>query len=361
MSRPLRFVCGCGGTGGHIFPGIAIARQLQQKGCQILFIGNRNSLESTLVAAEGFNFRGIRVQKLYRKLSLSNLLFPFLLLSSTLGARAIMSKFRPDAVICTGGFVSGPVALAAMLRRTPLYFHESNSYPGLTTRLLARYTRVTYTSFPDTAKYLPRAKVERLGIPLPERKPVSAATELHVSQDRKILLVTGGSQGSQAINTVVDAALPSLLERGYQIVWQTGNAGYALYSARNAAQKSVHVFDFSPRLSEYYRLAHIAVTRAGAMTLAELEANRLPAVLIPLPTAAGNHQYYNALEQQNRGLAVLLAQKELQPESLLAALDRIESDYDSYRDKLNLPPNHAARDIAAAILANLEKESDHVG
>ncbi len=364
MSQSLRFVFGCGGTGGHIIPGIAIALELRKKGCEVLFIGNRGSMESRLVAAEGFPFREIRVQKLYRKLSLSNLLFPFRLVTSTFAAFNIIKVFRPDGVICTGGFVSGPVAIASIMRRIPLFFHESNSYPGLTTRRLARYTRVTFTSFASTAKYLAKTRVEQLGIPLLERgvqEQAPSLAELGFVANKPILLVTGGSQGSQAINSVVDRALPRILEKGYQVLWQTGKSGYYSCSQRHKDAQGVHIFDFSPHLASFYKLAEVAVTRAGAMTLAELEANQIPSVLVPLPSAAENHQYFNALEQQKRGLALLLGQDKLTPESLLAALDHIRQHYNEYKASLDLPPNRAAADIASAILADLDKETHHAG
>lgn len=362
MSEAKRFVIGSGGTGGHIFPGIAIGRELLGQGCQLLFIGNRNSLESSLIAAEGFNFKGIRVQKLYRKLSLSNLLFPFILISATISSSKIMRAFKPQGVVCTGGFVSGPVALAAILLRIPLFFHESNSYPGLTTRMLARFTAVTYTSFAETAKHLRGVRVQKLGIPIPPRKEAGnflTAQDCGLAEDRPILLVTGGSQGSRAINATVDAALSRILELGFQIIWQTGKNDYTLYESRHAQQKGVLLFPFSPKLRDYYRLARLALTRAGAMTLAELEANHLPAILVPLPSAAGNHQYYNALAQQKRGLALLLPQSKLNPDTLLESIENIQQHYPEYQKRLDLPPNHASADIAAHIISTLNKELSH--
>ncbi|MGC9362397.1 MAG: UDP-N-acetylglucosamine--N-acetylmuramyl-(pentapeptide) pyrophosphoryl-undecaprenol N-acetylglucosamine transferase, partial [Candidatus Syntrophosphaera sp.] len=160
-----RILIGCGGTGGHIYPGIALGQELRKLGCEVLFVGNRDGMEAKLIPAEDFPFRGIKVQKLYRKLSLSNLLFPFLLGSATLCSRRIIRDFKPDGVICTGGFVSGPVSLSAITLKKPLFFHESNSYPGMTTRHLARYTRTTFTSFSGARKHLPKARVRELGIP----------------------------------------------------------------------------------------------------------------------------------------------------------------------------------------------------
>ncbi len=361
----LRFVLGCGGTGGHIFPAIAIAQQLEQLGHQTSFIGNRGGMEQTLIAAEGYPFNGIHVQKLYRKLSPANLLFPIFLASSTLACLRVLRRIKPTAVICTGGFVSGPVGIAAALLRIPLYFHESNSYPGITTKYLAKYTRIVFTGFSGTAKYLPQTEVRAIGIPLPRKldlpQTISPA-EIGLDADRPILLVTGGSQGSLALNTAVAEALPRLTELGWQIIWQTGQTGYAEFSARFKHLTSVYLFAFSPQLKDFYKIAKVAVARAGAMTITELTENRLPAVLVPLPTAAENHQHYNALEQQRKGLALLLRQSDLNGETLIQAITRVENDHAEYLNNLRqTPPNTAAADVAREILSDLNKEQHNAG
>jgi UDP-N-acetylglucosamine--N-acetylmuramyl-(pentapeptide) pyrophosphoryl-undecaprenol N-acetylglucosamine transferase len=361
----LSFVLGCGGTGGHIFPAIAIAQQLQKLGHHTLFIGNRRGMEETLLTAEGYPFHGIRVQKLYRKLSLANLLFPFLLVSSTFACVRVLRKTRPAAVICTGGFVSGPVGIAAALLRLPLYFHECNSYPGITTKYLARYTRVVFTGFSGTAKYLPKAKVCTIGIPLPKREDLPqtfSAAEFGLTEDKPVLLVTGGSQGSLAINKAVADALPYLTQQGWQIVWQTGKTGYDEFAACFKNIAGVYIFAFSPQLKDFYKLARVAVTRAGAMTITELVENRLPAVLIPLPTAAENHQHYNALEQQQKGLALLLKQSQLSGDTLAEAVFKVDKEHAAYLLNLNQTPlNTAAEDIAREILSDLNKEQNNAG
>ncbi|MCB5247669.1 MAG: undecaprenyldiphospho-muramoylpentapeptide beta-N-acetylglucosaminyltransferase [Candidatus Cloacimonetes bacterium] len=361
----LSFVLGCGGTGGHIYPAIAIAQQLQQLGHKVSFIGNRGGMEETLITGQGYAFKGIRVQKLYRRLSLANLLFPFLLVSSTLACLRLLHQNKAGAVICTGGFVSGPIGIAAALLRIPLYLHESNSYPGITTKYLARHSRFVFTGFSDTAKHLPRANIRELGIPLAQAENLphdATIEEISLDGSKPILLVTGGSQGSLAINSTVAAALPRLLELGWQVIWQTGQAGYEEFAARFSGHAGIYVFAFSPQLKNYYQLARVAVTRAGAMTIAELIENRLPAVLIPLPTAAENHQHYNALEQQRKGQALLLRQSELTGDKLVEAISQVGKNHPSYLEKLEqAPPNTAAEDIAREILTDLNKEQHNAG
>ncbi len=360
-----RFVLGCGGTGGHIFPALAIAQQLEKLGHQTVFIGNRGGMEETLVQAEGHTFHGIKVQKLYRKLSLDNLLFPFFLVSSTLACIKLLRQTKPSAVICTGGFVSGPVGIAAALLRIPLYFHESNSYPGITTRYLARFTRFIYTGFSGTARHLPRSNVREIGIPLPQKEqllPELGMTDIGLEESRPTLLITGGSQGSQAINSAVASALPHLRERGWQFIWQTGQPGYDEYSSRFGDLSGVYIFAFSPQLKSFYKLAGVAVTRAGAMTIAELIENRLPAILIPLPNAAENHQHFNALDLQHKGLALLLKQSELNGETLVQKVTQVWAEHAGFMSRLaKLPQNTAAENIAREILHDLDKEQTHAG
>ncbi len=361
----MRFFFGAGGTGGHISPAIAVAQRLRGEGHEIVFIGNRGGMEESLVPREGFPIRLIRVQKLHRSFKLSNLLLPFMLLGSTLSCLRMMRSFKPDAVFCTGGFVSGPVGIAAAMLKIPLYFHESNSFPGITTRHLTKRIRIIFTGFASASKYLPAAKTRHIGIPLQLKKdesPAASAGELGLEAEVKTLLITGGSQGSQAINSSVAAALPRLLEDGWQLIWQTGKTGFEQYSRQFQGLRGVHIFDFSPKLKDFYRLAQLAVTRAGALTIAELTQNHLPAILVPLPSAAENHQHHNALDQQARGVALLLPQKDLNAVTLVKAVQRVYSERESYLQNLQkLPPNTAAQDTADAIIADLNKEKTHAG
>ena len=375
----LSIVFGCGGTGGHIIPALAIAREFSALGHRIVFIGNRDGMEAGLVKREGYPFHPIRVQKLSRGGDLSLLRFPFLLIGSSINCFTYYRKLRPNAVVCTGGFVSGPVAIAAILARIPLFFHESNSMPGLTTRLLARFTRITFVSWQAALKRLQNAPVRMSAIPLLPRDgssiqnvktetnpagdkgsasepvdPHTGLSSLGIDSSQPVILVSGGSQGSLMINRCIDAALDAMLARGWQLIWQTGQSGYQEYSSRHKGKTGVHIFAFSPQLPLFYQAAAAAVTRAGAMTIAEQEEYRVPAILIPLPSAAANHQYYNAIGQEQKGVAICLEQKHLGPDSLIAALDRILQNRDAYLARLlAIPANTASRDISAAIISNL--------
>ncbi len=359
----MKFIFGAGGTGGHITPALALADELVRHKHNVLFLGNRQSIEETLCASAGYPFRQIKVQKLHRSLKPENMLVPFYLLSSVITAVNIMKKEKPQAVICTGGFVAGPVAISAALLKIPLFFHESNSYPGLVTRKMAKWINTIFISFENSKKYLSRAKLVNYGIPLrqitnKDQKPFEL-NSLGLKNDKPTLIVSGGSQGSVAINTVVNQAISDILSLGYQIIWQTGKISYERFSAKHQGREGVYIFAFSPDLPKMFSQCSLAITRAGAMTIAELEENRLPAILIPLPTAAENHQYYNALSQQEKGVAVLLEQSKLTPFSLVENIKKITENLEYYRNKLaSLPPNQAAQKIIEYILNYLNSKEE---
>jgi UDP-N-acetylglucosamine--N-acetylmuramyl-(pentapeptide) pyrophosphoryl-undecaprenol N-acetylglucosamine transferase len=353
----MKFAFGGGGTGGHVIPALALADVLVAKGHTAFFIGNANSIEERLSTTESYQFCPIKVQKLYRGIRLSNLTLPFMLLKAILQARSVLRIESPDAVVCTGGFVSGPVVIAASLLRIPLFCHESNSYPGLVTRTMARFITRIYISFDATRKYLSKASLVNYGIPIRISKSSNfSLADIGLDNAKPTILVTGGSQGSLAINKVVDLTLKQLIQRGYQVIWQTGRSTFSQFAQKHHDTPGVHIFDFSAHLTCMLSVADIAITRAGAMTIAELEEYKTPAILIPLPTAAENHQYYNALEQQKKGVAKLLNQSELTPNALIDTIESVESHLHSYKENLaNLHPNNAATLIAEDILAALSE------
>lgn len=346
----MKFAFGAGGTGGHIIPAIAMANELKAMGHECVFIGNKDSMEERLSANNGYEFRCIKVQKLYRKLTPAHLMFPFYLAGSIIRAHQLLRDC--DGVITTGGFVSGPVALAAISRKLPCFLHESNSYPGLTTRYLAKQLTRIYISFEDSRRYLPLNKLRNFGIPIVRKDPGKdfPMSEIGLEEGKRTLLITGGSQGSLAINEAVSGILNELLEKDWQVIWQTGSHSYQRFSAIHKDTPGLYLFDFSPHLASMMLKASLAITRAGALTIAELEAAKLPAILIPLPTAAENHQYYNALAQKNKGIAELIVQKDLSPQNLLLAISNADTWFND-RAMQAVPENNASRDIINDILS----------
>ncbi|MBM4403616.1 MAG: undecaprenyldiphospho-muramoylpentapeptide beta-N-acetylglucosaminyltransferase [Candidatus Cloacimonetes bacterium] len=354
----MRIIFGAGGTGGHIIPALAIAREMQKEGFIPHFIGNADSLEERLVTGSNLPFHPISVQKLYRQITLAHLRFPYLLIRSIIKSRRIIRQIDPQCILCTGSYISGPVALAALLSRKPLYLHESNCYPGLAIRMLAPFARMCFLSWNRSQQYLNRARTILLGTPIFNDQFAPSHldwTQFGLSPDRPKLLISGGSQGSLVINEMIDRCADRLIDEGYDLVWQTGRNSVQRYAGKHAENPFIHVFDFTSEMPALLMNSCIAITRAGAMTIAELECAMRPAVLIPLPTAAANHQYWNAAEQQQKGLAVLLEQKDLTAETLLNAIHRIRQTLPSMQIAFaSLPPNTAARDVARFIVSQTQ-------
>jgi len=353
----VKIAFGGGGTGGHIVPALALAECVKQLQHEAFFIGNHNSIEERLVRSANYPFRVIKVQKLYRSFSLSNLLFPFYLIGSVVSSCRILKQEKPDAVFVTGGFVAGPVALAAIILHIPVFCHESNSYPGLVTRYLAKYFKRIYISFESSRKYLPQGKITNFGIPLKCASPTPFSVDaIGLVSDKPVILVSGGSQGSLAINNVIEKIIPDLLNKGYQLIWQTGKTSYSRFADKFKKVPGLFMFDFSPDYVNMLCIAKLAITRAGAMTIAELEENKLASILIPLPSAAENHQYYNALEQQEKGVALLMEQSQLNHIALLEAIDTVIGHLSEYKGKLaGLPQNQATQKITNDLLMQIQQ------
>jgi len=349
----MRIVFGAGGTGGHIIPALAIAHEMLKVGWEPHFIGNRAGMEERLVAVHKFPFHPIKVQKIYRKFTLAHLRFPWLLLKSIIDSHRIIKRVNPAAVLCTGSFITGPVAIATLLAGKPLYLHESNSYPGLAIRLLAPYARICFLTWHNSICHLGKSRTQLVGTPI-----MCDGFDDHnldwndygLSSDRPKILVSGGSQGSAVINNTIDACSQQLIGMGYDLVWQTGKSAYHKYAHKYETNPSVFVFDFTNEMPTFLIHSCIAITRAGAVTIAELEAAKRPAILIPLPTAADNHQYWNASEQMRKGVAIMIEQRLLSPDILISTIQQIRENHHNMQNILDgLPPNRAARDIASII------------
>ncbi|MFA5497988.1 MAG: undecaprenyldiphospho-muramoylpentapeptide beta-N-acetylglucosaminyltransferase [Candidatus Cloacimonadia bacterium] len=359
-----RVLITAGGTGGHIYPAIAIAEEFQKRGAEVLYVGNINSLEEKVVKLRGFNFRGIDVQKLYREFTIKHLAFPFKLLKSIMMANSIIKEFKPDLCIGCGGFVSGPVIIRAAQLKIPYYLLEQNSFPGLTTRKLSKGAKRVFLGYESAQKYLPNSKWEYTGNPLlldiDKVKDRSLATK--DSNQPLLLFILGGSQGASFINNIVLKNINLLLDKGLKIVWQTGNYQFTEIEERLKAipkiNASVEIFPYTHNITSIYQSADLAICRAGALTLAELEAYKIPAIIIPLPSSAGDHQYHNALHQQEQLKGLLLEQNENTEQKLLESLDLLLRDYDNFQKHLTHSVHAKATEtIVDRIYENQAKDS----
>lgn len=320
-----------GGSGGHIYPGITIAQALKEHDADVnvLFVGAEGGLEAELVPRAGFAFEAIPARYLRRRLSLEVFQTAWTAWRGFRMASGIVERFRPDVAVGTGGYVSGPVIAAATMRRVPTVIQEQNAYPGLTSRLLGRVAHRIALGSEAARRYFPGGPDRLVVTGNPIRRDILTRTRrealktLGLDPRRKTLLVFGGSQGGRSINeAVVDAVRPLMRNRDVQIIHQTGQRGFAAVAAaagtdaarRDDGAVSVghwHIMPFIHDMPTAYAAADLVVCRAGAITLAELTARGLPAVLVPYPFAAERHQDANAAELAEAGAAICVPDAEL--------------------------------------------------
>jgi UDP-N-acetylglucosamine--N-acetylmuramyl-(pentapeptide) pyrophosphoryl-undecaprenol N-acetylglucosamine transferase len=327
----LRALFACGGTGGHIYPAIAIAEELlkRDKKAEVLFTGSMNGMEKKIVGDHGFRFMGVDARPLVRKLGFENIVNAFFVIKSLFDAAAIVREFNPDITVGTGGFVSFPAVLAAAMMGKRSLIHEPNIMPGLANRMLAPFASVITAGFPDTLKYFPEAVVTgnpvRASI-LKVRK-AEAARKFRLSAAGKTVLIMPGSRAAKSINRAMTDSL-GLIEKelkGVQFIWMTGEADFDAAKAAVAGHKKVRaaVLKFIEDAGLAYSLADAGILRAGASTLTELAAVRLPAILVPYPHATDNHQEKNAKILEARGAAVVIKDGGLGPGILVKALKAV--------------------------------------
>ncbi len=309
-----------GGTGGHIFPAIAIANGIKSRleNVDILFVGAKGRMEMEKVPQAGFPIEGLNISGIQRRLTLKNLTFPFKLLDSLLKARRIVKRFQPNAVVGTGGYASGPLLKAAANAGFPTLILEQNSYPGITNRWLGKVAGVICTAYEGMEKYFPAEKIVVTGSPIRKniremKTNVSEARGFFgMDENRKTLLIIGGSQGARRINEAVAQHVEQLLATGIQIIWQTGKPSLdmAERSLLNSKFRNrVVVKDFIYEMDKAYAAADVVVSRAGAIAIAEIIQVNKPAVFIPLPSAAEDHQTRNAMALARKNAALLIDEK----------------------------------------------------
>jgi UDP-N-acetylglucosamine--N-acetylmuramyl-(pentapeptide) pyrophosphoryl-undecaprenol N-acetylglucosamine transferase len=350
-----------GGTGGHLYPALAIAHAVKELSplSSVEFVGTKGKIEANVVPRRGYGFKTIWISGFHRGARLQNLLFPMKVLAALVQSFLHIRSFRPQVVLGTGSYVSGPVLAAASMLGVPTVIHESNSIPGVTTRLLARYARKVFTAFAETSKWLPRCEhVELVGTPTRrELGSVSrggARSKLKLKRAAKTVFVLGGSQGSAVLNQSVAACLDELLAAGVQLIWQTGELHYEGVRGKIGKRKIGWVGPFLEKVELAYAAADVAVCRAGAATIAELVATATPAILVPFARAAADHQTINAKSLEQAGAAVMISEAGLN-NRLLPELLRLLKDErlrtQMSRASHSLAHSDAARTIAEQLLA----------
>lgn len=376
--RPYRFILSGGGTGGHIFPAVSIADEIKRRypDADILFVGASGRMEMTRVPEAGYPIKGLPIAGIQRSLSLSNLAVPFKVVSSLWKARRIVRRFRPDVVIGTGGYASGPVLFAASMLGIPTLIQEQNGFAGVTNKILARRVNTVCVAYEGLEKVFPAQKIVMTGNPV--RSSITGAFLSHSglshreAQDifglepgRRTFLVVGGSLGARAVNRAVQDNLDILIDNGAQVLWQCGKYYYADYRRmldqiiRSHPEKDyasrVALLPFITEMDAAFAAADIVVSRAGAGTLSELCLVGKPAILIPSPNVAEDHQRHNALALSSRGAAVLITEGENLSHELGDAIVRLLTD-DALREELSKNIQSLARPNATSdIVDQVEK------
>ena len=316
----LKVILSGGGTGGHIFPAVAIANQIKKQvpDADILFVGAQGRMEMEKVPAAGYKIIGLWISGLQRKLTLSNLSFPFKVISSVLKARKILNDFKPDVVIGTGGYASGPMLRAASLKGIATLIQEQNSYPGITNKILSKKVSKICVAYEGMDTFFPKEKIILTGNPVRQdlqevaNKREEGLQFFNLDGTKKTILVVGGSLGAKGINEAMGKGLQQLADHNIQLIWQTGKIYIETAKQQTApfAAKNIKAVDFITRMDLAYAIADVVVSRAGAGAISELCIVQKPSIFVPLPTAAEDHQTKNALSLVHKNAAILVKDAE---------------------------------------------------
>lgn len=306
-----------GGTGGHIYPAISIADQIKSRypKAEFLFVGAKDRMEMQKVPQAGYKIKGLWISGVQRSLTAKNISFPFKLISSLWKAYWLVRKFKPEIVIGTGGFASGPVLYVASKLGIPCIIQEQNSYPGITNKLLAGSVEKIAVAYDDMHRFFPKEKIMKTGNPVrADLLDLSEANledyaDLGLSSDKKTLLVIGGSLGARRVNQLIAEKLDLFKELGLQLIWQCGSLYYEEY--KKYQDESVKVMAFINDMPQVYRLADFIISRAGASSVSELEVVGKAVLFIPSPNVAEDHQSKNAQAIVDKNAALMLREKDL--------------------------------------------------
>lgn len=357
---PLKVIVSGGGTGGHIFPAIAIANAVKAKvpEAEILFVGAEGRMEMEKVPAAGYKIEGLWISGLQRRLTVKNLSFPFKVISSLLKARKILRQFKPDVAVGVGGYASGPLLRAAAGKGVPCLIQEQNSFPGITNRLLAGKVQRICVAYNEMERFFPKDKIKITGNPV--RKEVvqlqgkrnRGLEYFKLDGNKKTVLVIGGSLGARTINQSIQAALDQFRVNDVQLVWQTGKSyiNTAQEAVKGLEEHGIQAHAFITKMDYAYAVADVVISRAGAMSVSELCLVAKPAILVPSPNVAEDHQTKNAMALVNNNAALLVKDVEARETLGQTALELV-ADADRC-EKLSNNIKGLAYHDSAEIIAN---------
>lgn len=316
--KKYKFILSGGGTGGHIYPAVAIANELKSRfpEAEFLFVGAKDKMEMQKVPQAGFKIEGLWIAGLQRKLTFSNALFPIKLMSSLFKSRKIIKNFKPDVVIGTGGFASGPLLQIANSLNIPTVIQEQNSYPGITNKLLSKKANAICVAYENLERFFPKEKIVFTGNPVRQdildinSKRSEALSYFNLDENKKTLLVLGGSLGARRINQLIANELDFFRNNNLQVIWQCGNLYMADYKHFSEIE-NVQVVSFIDRMDLIYAAADFVISRAGASSVSELCLVGKPTIFIPSPNVAEDHQTKNAKAIVDKNGALLIKEADL--------------------------------------------------
>lgn len=316
--KQYKIIISGGGTGGHIYPAIAIANELKSRypSAEFLFVGASDRMEMEKVPKAGYKIEGLWITGIQRKLTLKNLLFPFKLISSLWKAGSIVRKFKPDVAIGTGGFASGPLLQMAARKKVPSLIQEQNSFPGITNKLLSKKVQKICVAYDGLERFFPKEKIIKTGNPIRQdlltidNKREEAFSFFKLNQNKKTVLVLGGSLGARAINRFIESKLDFFYQKEVQLIWQCGKLYTETYS-KYSENENVQVHTFLDRMDLAYAAADVIISRSGASSVSELCVVGKPVIFIPSPNVAEDHQTKNAQAVSNENAALLIKEREL--------------------------------------------------
>ena len=331
MSKDLRIILSGGGTGGHIYPAIAIADEVKRRypDAQIKFVGAQDKMEMEKVPQAGYEIEGLWISGLQRKLTLKNLMFPFKLISSIRKSQRIIKDFKPNVAVGTGGFASGPLLHVANKQKIPSLLQEQNSFPGITNKILAKKANIICAAYDEVKRFFPQEKVKKTGNPVRQdllnidTKREEAQQFFKLDADKKTVLVLGGSLGARRVNQLIAEYADKLKKEDIQLIWQCGKLYYEDY--KSYTEGTVQVHQFLNRMDLAYAAADVIISRAGAGSVSELCIVGKPVIFIPSPNVAEDHQTKNAMAVTKNEAAITIAETQLEEKFESAFFDLLEN------------------------------------
>ncbi|MDN3596493.1 undecaprenyldiphospho-muramoylpentapeptide beta-N-acetylglucosaminyltransferase [Zunongwangia endophytica] len=360
MSKDLRIILSGGGTGGHIYPAIAIADEVKRRypDAKIKFVGAQDKMEMEKVPQAGYEIEGLWISGLQRKLTLKNLMFPFKLLNSISKSKKIIKDFKPNVAIGTGGFASGPLLHVANKQEIPTLLQEQNSFPGITNKILAKKANVICAAYDEVKRFFPKEKVKKTGNPVRQdllnidTKREEAQNFFNLNNNKKTVLVLGGSLGARRVNQLVAQHSDRLKQEDVQLIWQCGKLYYEDY--KSYTEGNVQVHQFLNRMDLAYAAADVIISRAGAGSVSELCIVGKPVIFIPSPNVAEDHQTKNAMAVTKNDAAITIGENELEEKFENTFFDLLNNESQQKKLGVNIK-KMALPNATADIVDEIEK------